>query len=159
MLMKRRKEDDRGFSLIELVIVMVIMAMLVGIVGIYIFPYIRKSKEARDVQKMSAYCTDAMNAYISSAEKLDEKKIYTITVTKGSPKWRVDEKDESGTEVEILKNEFVGFNQLDKYAPEFESKEGQKINKISIQCKNGTPSVLLTVEGPEDASIFTVEAK
>ncbi len=159
MIMKRSKEDNRGFSLIELVIVMVIMAMLVGIVGIYIFPYMRKSKEARDVQKMSAYCTDAMNAYISSAEKLDEKKIYTITVTKGSPKWRVDAKDNNGTEVESLKNEFVAFNQLDTNAPEFESKEGQKINKISIQCKNGTPSVLLTVEGPEDASIFTVEAK
>ena len=92
-------------------------------------------------------------------QKLDEKKIYTITVTKGSPKWRVDAKDDSGTEVEILKNEFVGFNQLDTYAPEFESKEGQKINKITIQCKNGTPSAKLTVEGPEDASIFTIEAK
>ena len=159
MLMKRSKEDNRGFSLIELVIVMAIMAMLVGIVGIYIFPYIQKSKEARDVQKISAYCTDAMNAYISSAEKLDEKKIYTITVTKGPSKWTVDVKDNSGTEAESLKSEFVAFNQLDTHAPEFESKEGKKINKISIQCKNGTPSAKLTVEGPDDASIFTVEAK
>lgn len=157
--MKRSKEDNRGFSLIELVIVMVIMAMLVGIVGIYIFPYMRKSKEARDVQKMSAYCTDAMNAYISSAEKLDEKKIYTITVTKGSPKWRVDAKDNNGTEVESLKNEFVAFNQLDTNAPEFESKEGQKINKIIIHCKKNRPIVRLTVEGPDDVSTFTVEAK
>lgn len=159
MLMKRSKEDNRGFSLIELVVVMVIMAMLVGIAGIYIFPYIRKSKEQRDVQKISAYCTDAVNAYASSAEKLDEKKIYTITITKGTPKWSVDATDNDGTEAEILKNEFVGFNQLDTDAPEFESKEGQKISKITIQCKNGTPSAKLTVEGPEDASIFTVEAK
>lgn len=159
MLMKRSKKDNRGFSLIELVVVMAIMAMLVGIAGIYIFPYIRKSKEQRDVQKISAYCTDAVNAYASSAEKLDDKKIYTITVTKGIPKWSVDATDNDGTEVEILKNEFVGFNQLDTDVPEFESKEGQKIRKITIRCKNGTPSAKLTVEGPEDASMFTVEAK
>lgn len=158
MIMKRSKEDNRGFSLIELVIVMVIMAILVGIAGIYIFPYIRKSKEQRDVQKISAYCTDAVNAYVSSADKLDEKKIYTITVTKGPSKWNVNVKDNGGTEVENLKNEFVGFNQLDTDDPEFESIEGKKINKITIKCKNGTPSVRLTVEGPEDASIFTVEA-
>ena len=100
-----------------------------------------------------------MNAYASSAEKLDDKKIYTITVTKGTPKWSVDATDNDGTEVEILKNEFVGFNQLDTDVPEFESKEGQKIRKITIRCKNGTPSAKLTGEGPEDASMFTVEAK
>lgn len=159
MIMKRSKEDNRGFSLIELVIVMVIMAILVGIAGIYIFPYIRKSKEQRDVQKISAYCTDATNAYISSAEKLDEKKTYTITVTKGSTKWSVDAKDSSGTDAELLKNEFVAFNQLDEKAPEFESKEGQKINKIIIHCKKNRPIVRLTVEGPDDVSTFTVEAK
>lgn len=135
MIMKRSKEDNRGFSLIELVIVMVIMAILVGIAGVYIFPYIRKSKEARDVQKMSAYCTDAMNAYISSAEKLDEKKIYTITVTKGSPKWRVDAKDDSGTEVEILKMNLLGSISWTRMLRSLNQKKDRKLIKLPFNVR------------------------
>ena len=52
-----RKKDNKGFSLVELIIVIAIMAILVGIVGTQVLPYINKSKEAKDFQIINSYCT------------------------------------------------------------------------------------------------------
>ena len=39
-----RKKDNKGFSLVELIIVIAIMAILVGVVGTQVIPYIEKSR-------------------------------------------------------------------------------------------------------------------
>ena len=44
MKAKNEKKDNKGFSLVELIIVIAIMAILVGIVGTQVIPYINKSK-------------------------------------------------------------------------------------------------------------------
>ena len=50
MKAKNEKKDNKGFSLVELIIVIAIMAILVGIVGTQVIPYISKSKVAKDQQ-------------------------------------------------------------------------------------------------------------
>ena len=52
MKAKNEKKDNKGFSLVELIIVIAIMAILVGIVGTQVIPYINKSKEAKDLQML-----------------------------------------------------------------------------------------------------------
>ena len=52
-----RKEDNKGFSLVELIIVIAIMAILVGIVGTQVIPYINKSKVAKDQQVLNSIST------------------------------------------------------------------------------------------------------
>ena len=74
MKAKNEKKDNNGFSLVELIIVIAIMAILVGVVGTQVIPYINKSKESKDFQIISSYGTAAMTAYSSNADK--------ITVTK-----------------------------------------------------------------------------
>lgn len=72
-LQKKRdelKKDNNGFSLVELIIVIAIMAILVGIVGTQVIPYINKSREAKDGQIVSSYSTAAVTAYSSTAAKL-----------------------------------------------------------------------------------------
>ena len=80
MKAKNEKKDNKGFSLVELIIVIAIMAILVGIVGTQVIPYIDKSRNAKDVQKLSGLCTDAMTAYSSNAATLDATSVYTIEI-------------------------------------------------------------------------------
>ena len=79
MKAKNEKKDNKGFSLVELIIVIAIMAILVGIVGTQVLPYIDKSRHAKDVQVLSGLCTDATAAYSSAASELTES-VYTITI-------------------------------------------------------------------------------
>jgi len=65
-----RKKDNKGFSLVELIIVIAIMAILVGIVGTQVLPYLNKSKEAKDVQIVNSYSTAAVSAYSMLAGEL-----------------------------------------------------------------------------------------
>lgn len=58
-----RKEDNKGFSLVELIIVIAIMAILVGIVGTQVIPYISKSKVAKDQQVLNSISTAGVTAY------------------------------------------------------------------------------------------------
>lgn len=153
-----KPKDNRGFSLVELIIVMVIMAILVGVVGTQVIPYIEKARRGKDYQIVCSYCMDTMTAYTSSAAVLDETEIYTITVSKGAPNWTVNVVDSGGTVNTVLKDAFLEMNQLDTDAPDFQSKEGKKIQTITIVCKSGKPSVHLTVSGPTNPAEFTVNA-
>lgn len=68
--LKERRADNKGFSLVELIIVIAIMAILVGIVGTQVVPYLNRSKEAKDLQLINSYSTAAMTACSTYAEKM-----------------------------------------------------------------------------------------
>ena len=67
MRAKNEKKDNKGFSLVELIIVIAIMAILVGIVGTQVIPYISKSKVAKDQQVLNSISTAAVAAYSENA--------------------------------------------------------------------------------------------
>ena len=73
------KKDNKGFSLVELIIVIAIMAILVGIVGSQVLPYLNKSREAKDQQILSGWVTAALSAYSANAAALTADD-YTIEV-------------------------------------------------------------------------------
>ena len=79
-LMEKRKTNNKGFSLVELIIVIAIMAILVGIVGTQVIPYLERSKESKDLQIVNSYSTAAMTAYSSNADKIDSSKDITVYV-------------------------------------------------------------------------------
>lgn len=74
------KKNNKGFSLVELIIVIAIMAILVGVVGTQVIPYINKSKESKDFQIVSSYGTAAMTAYSSNADKITGTGTITFNV-------------------------------------------------------------------------------
>lgn len=153
--LKAKNKDNKGFSLVELIIVIAIMAILVGIVGTQVVPYIEKSRKAKDIQQVSGFCTDAMTAYSSNASKLDATETYTITIGASN----VTATDSTGASSADLLSSFTELNSVTKIGDvKFESKSGKAITTITIVCKNGKPMISLTVAGPSDAADFKVES-
>ena len=70
-------KDNKGFSLVELIIVIAIMAILIGIVGMNVIPQINNARKATDAQVLSAMISEAMEVYTQVAQGTDT---YTITV-------------------------------------------------------------------------------
>ena len=51
--MKKKKQDNKGFTLIELVIVVAILAILIGILAPQYTKYVEKARKAADVRQPS----------------------------------------------------------------------------------------------------------
>jgi len=101
------KKDNKGFSLVELIIVIAIMAILVGIVGSQVLPYLNKSREAKDQQILSGWVTAALSSYSSNAADLtDSSYVIKVTVSSGTAGAGAVA---SGTHNDVLQN---AFNQL-----------------------------------------------
>jgi type IV pilus assembly protein PilA len=79
-LIKMKKLNNKGFSLVELIIVIAIMAILVGVVGTQVIPYLENSRHAKDYQILSSWNTAAMSAYSSSAAKINSSLNYGIKI-------------------------------------------------------------------------------
>lgn len=78
------KLNDRGFSLIELIIVTAIMAVLVGVVGAQIIPYLENTRVGKDEQILSAYVTAGMSAYSFHADSAPNTGEMEVVITPGS---------------------------------------------------------------------------
>lgn len=141
MKAKKEQKDNRGFSLVELIIVIAIMAILVGIVGTQVIPYIDKSRNAKDVQKLSGLCTDAMTAYSSNAATLDATSVYTIEIGDS-----VDVKKGGAADTDTtLKDAFEELNGIKKVSDlKLESKAGKDVTKVTITCQNTGDMITVT---------------
>lgn len=53
---KRVSGSNEGFSLVELIIVIAIMAILTGIVAIAVVPYLERSREVKDLKELDNIC-------------------------------------------------------------------------------------------------------
>lgn len=80
----KKKDNNKGFSLVELIIVIAIMAILVGIVGTQVIPYLNKSRVEKDRQIMSAVSTAAVSTYTSNAEAFPSSGTVKMTISKST---------------------------------------------------------------------------
>lgn len=67
-LTKLRENEEKGFSLVELIIVMAIMAILVGVVASQVIPYMEKSRQSKDQQQLSSLATNVVSAVAQSGK-------------------------------------------------------------------------------------------
>lgn len=150
MKAKNEKKDNKGFSLVELIIVIAIMAILVGIVGTQVLPYINKSKEAKDFQIINSYGTAATTAYSSNAEKVQTNITFKVYAP-GSDTTAVALSDEI--------KELTGYDSIDDLAGsasttgKMASKKGKTIAEIQVSIDLTNKKI--TTQAYSDAACST----
>ncbi|WMJ88594.1 type II secretion system protein [Anaerocolumna sp. MB42-C2] len=105
--MKKRIKikNDKGFSLVELLVVMAIMAILVGAIAPQVNKYVEKSRESRDLQLVSTVFT-AVQTGIATSEKpvgvIDHKPLGNLldTYTEFSTETKNEIKDLLGPDLD-----------------------------------------------------------
>ena len=74
--LRKKQKNNKGFSLVELIVVIAIMAVLVGVLAPQLIKYVEKSREATDIQNADSIAT-AVKTYFADQEGVDG----TVTVT------------------------------------------------------------------------------
>lgn len=77
-----KKKNNKGFTLIELIIVIAILAILVGIVGMASVRYVEKSRQSADEQTLDSVSTAVQAFIIDPANNVTVKGDTVISVTK-----------------------------------------------------------------------------
>ena len=76
---EQKNLTNKGFSLVELIIVIAIMAVLVGVLAPQYIKYVEKSRVSADAQQVEEF-TGAMTVLASDVDvTLDSTKTYTVT--------------------------------------------------------------------------------
>ena len=65
--MKKFKENNKGFSLVELIVVIAIMVVLIAVLGSTILGYVEKSKYSKDMQALDAVNT-AVKSFVAEPD-------------------------------------------------------------------------------------------
>lgn len=81
--LKEKKKDNKGFTLVELVIVVAILAILVGILAPQYTKYVEKSRKAADVSNLENLVTAFKTAASDGTDQIPAGS-YTIKIGKDS---------------------------------------------------------------------------
>lgn len=130
--MKKIKEN-KGFSLVELIIVIAIMAILVGVVGTQVVPYLNKSREAKDFQVISAYNTAFVSAFSMCAADIDPDEDYEVVLYTGELTAATATTDKQKVELKIngVMKELTAADAIGDLTSKLKTSKGGTVTKVT----------------------------
>lgn len=137
--------EREGFSLVELIIVIAIMAILIGIIALAVIPYLEKSRVGKDRQTVdtvySAFQSAIADCQITADVTITIPKTGTVTAT--------------GTKAADVKSAMeatLDTTDLTSVANKLESKNA---STDGIECKYVKSTGVISVESKGDSTIIS----
>lgn len=140
--LRERKKDNKGFTLVELVIVIAILAILVGILAPQYTKYVEKSRKSADATNMDELVKAVQVYAVDNAivKKTDEITV-TIQLTKDGVKGA--DTTNGGTATATpgnLSKDDIATKAFEAYMPNW------KNVKLKSQKWGGNPTITLTID-------------
>ena len=112
-LFNRKKKDNKGFTLVELVIVVAILAILVGLLAPQYTKYVERSRKAADASNLDNLVTAVKVAAADDAHKdilaSDTAKSYVFVISDVGSKVYLDKEDQdANTAIGKALTEYAG---------------------------------------------------
>lgn len=158
-LTQLQENEDKGFSLVELIIVMAIMAILVGVVASQVIPYMEKSRQSKDQQQISEVATALVSAEAESPVSITDfsvSNLANLTDNAGASGSNI-----GSTLANLLDADADSASSLANIASKIEGKfkskayTGQHI-QISYSASTGKTYVWVKTAQPKDGAKTTV---
>jgi type IV pilus assembly protein PilA len=102
------KKNNKGFSLVELIIVIAIMAVLVGVLAPQFIKYVEQSRRSRDIQTAQEI-REAVLASIADGKLTGSQDVVYTTVS-GSIDTITEEPLTAGNKVAVGSHYYVSYN-------------------------------------------------
>ena len=130
-LLNKKRKDNKGFTLVELVIVVAILAILVGLLAPQYTKYVEKSRKSADVDNMDEMVKAVQVYAVDHAINTDKNSTaaVTATITLGDSKVEIGDTADKAVE-----------NALKEYVPNYE--------KVSVKSKKWSenPKATITID-------------
>ena len=144
------KLNNKGFSLVELIVVIAIMAILVGVLAPSVLGQLDKAKISKDKQTIETVCTAVATAYadqmITSGKPADGATVTTIGF--GTTAVAYSAGSTAATTFDAAVKEIVGYTTVALESSEYKGKT------VTVKIANGG-KVTATVVG-KSGQTFTV---
>lgn len=139
--MKRTKRNNKGFSLVELIIVIAIMAILAGVLAPQFVKYINRSRKSTDIQNAQQMAT-ALSTEFADTERTDAVAQQTVN---GAKAW-----DDATATVDNAKHR----SQKDVFGGEPKVKADSNYYFVYSITKSGEVTVAVTKDGTNLVKLY-----